>query len=76
MTGHCRDCRWWEEIGGFGYGSSDERPRARMLSEYSRWTWEAVHPASKALAISDTEDTTAFLHTAADFGCVQFEAKQ
>lgn len=79
--GRCRDCTWWSrgsgldwETPGWGYCELGEmREDGYPETGYIR---SRLHEQTKALAVTSTPwQGDARLHTAPDFGCVQFEVK-
>ena len=64
--GNCKDCKWWEADAG-----RDPLGYCHLLSTRS----ERDRPYFNALAELRGYDDSE-LHTAPDFGCVLFEAKQ
>lgn len=73
MTGHCKDCRWWERR----QSSPDWRPCALTRTHDER----EEYPQSRATASATLVDAWevgsqhAVLLTTAAFGCVQWEAR-
>ena len=73
MSGPCKDCRYWRER------ESEDRYVGMMAPVQEGWryctlTEMSEAPQGRAVAL-DGEDYFAVLHTAPDFGCVEFEAK-
>lgn len=64
----CQTCRWWDR------SISPEPQNAKCLLTIVESGDTPNHPESKALAY-DAESYYAALHTDADFGCVQWQAK-
>lgn len=70
MSEHiCRNCRWWA-----GSTTIDLNPDWAGCDRADSWN-EKRYPYTKAVA-SDAELYHAVLHTAPDFGCVQWEGKE
>lgn len=67
--GHCRDCRHWMAVDE--RDADLQRPCAMTLRDDD----EPAQPTSLAIA-QDYECYRAWLTTAADFGCVQFERNE
>lgn len=68
MSGHCKDCKWWEKQ---DWRYEDLNVCALTETEYG----EAKSAGTLAQAI-DYEIYYAVLVTTPDFGCVQFEARE
>jgi hypothetical protein len=65
--GRCRDCKWW--------GSERRSDWGQCSAAAMDGGKPAHHPETRMLA-QDAYDYEAWLVTAPDFGCVQFEAKE
>lgn len=63
-VGRCDGCRWWTGLGTIHWGTCD-------LTEETKQGRK--HPDSKAYAAESAEYDGAWLNTAPDFGCVQWE---
>jgi hypothetical protein len=68
--GTCKECRWW--LPNMPGGYAGECWGACSLMESGGGS--PIHKQAKAFAF-DTEQYSAQLFTAPDFGCVHFEAK-
>ena len=68
MSGHCRDCEWWDPL-------DDDTDPFGVCWLAASIDGHARESASLAYAI-DGEGYAAALRTRAEFGCVQFEARE
>ena len=87
--GCCKDCKWWTPLpltDQYSYVMDDDdwewsekhyAPLTRQwgMCELAATRGRVLAPTTRALAM-DGEQYVAWLYTAPDFGCVQFEAKK
>lgn len=72
MDGRCKTCKWWYRL--LDSESTGTCELAGWVSGYP--DGHKDHPESKAWAAGESyEEIEAWLVTAPDFGCVQWEAK-